>query len=297
MGRTGPWRHGVLDVQAHAGAQGHVVGNTWPAFALAAELGARNVELDVRVTRDGVPVVWHDMVIHPKNVLARDRKVYGRRIDELSYAELSVLETGTVTQPEHRDQRPVTGVGILRLVDLFTGLSRICPTMWFTVEVKLDCTDPRQIGRRRQTLDAVLAAIDAAAVRDRAILHSFDWTLLDEARERAPYLLRSALVAANENWWAESPFLPKRTFEDNGGDPVISAYRLGVDAIAPRFRTLSGIATVDATFVSRAHALGLAVNPWTVDTARDHTLLLRAGVDGIVTNYPERLVGTTTPRW
>ena len=47
----------------------------------------------------------------------------------------------------------------------------------------------------------------------------------------------------------------------------------------------------DRAFVDRAHRLGLAVNPWTVDAPREHARLLRAGVDGIVTNYPERLVG------
>lgn len=293
----GPWGEGRLDVQAHAGAQGHYVGNTWPAFRRAVELGARNVELDVRVTADGVPVVWHDLVIDRKDALARDARLYGRRIDETTYDELRTLEVGLVTQAEHPRQRPVAGVGIMRLVDLFRDLSALSAGVWFTVEVKLDSWDPRQAERRAEILRAVLRSVDVAGVADRAIVHSFDWELLRLAARLAPELPRSALASHGETWVAGSPCVGARAYDDAGGDLALAAYRLGVDAVAPRYRDERGVAVVDGAFVARAHALGLAVNPWTVDAPRDHVALLRAGVDGIVTNYPERLAGASTSRW
>ena len=291
MTGRGPWGTGRLDVQAHAGAQGHVVGNTWPAFERAAALGARNVELDVRVTADGVPVCWHDMVLVPREVRCRDAALYGRRLDELTCAQLPGVEVGTVTQPELPTQRPMAGVGLLRLVDLFVRLSAVAPDMWFTVEIKLDPRDPAQAARRETIVRAVLAAIDAGGVRDRAIVHSFDWALLTLAARLAPDLPRSALASHGETWQAGSPFVGERTYAACGGDLALAAYRLGVDAVAPRWCDERGVLVVDRAFVDRAHALGLAVNPWTVDAPRDHVRLLRAGVDGIVTNYPERLVG------
>ena len=286
----GPWGTGVLDVQAHAGAQGHFVGNTWPAFERAAELGARNVELDVRVTADGVPVCWHDLILVPHEARCRDPRLYGRRLDELTYAELGTVEVGEVTQPALPTQRPVRGVGMLRLVDLFRRLSATAPDMWFTVEIKLDARDPAQVARRERILAAVLAAIDAGGVRERAIVHSFDWALLRLAARLAPDLPRSALASHGETWVPGSPFVGERTYAECGGDLALAAYRLGVDAVAPRWCDERGELVVDRAFVDRAHALGLAVNPWTVDAPRDHVRLLRAGVDGIVTNYPERLL-------
>lgn len=290
-GRRGPWGTGRLDVQAHAGAQGHYVGNTWPAFRRAAELGARNVELDVRVSADGVPMCWHDMVLVPEEARCRDERLYGRRIDELTWGELRAVEVGEVTRPELPAQRPVRGVGLLRLVELFRRMRALCPDMWFTVEIKLDAYDPRQVARRERILRSVLDAVDAGGVRDRVIVHSFDWALLRLAGSLAPDLPRSALASHGETWVAGSPWVGERTYADNGGDLALAAYRLGVDAVAPRWCDERGRLVVDRAFAHRAHALGLAVNPWTIDSPRDHVRLLRAGVDGIVTNYPERLIG------
>lgn len=287
----GPWGGGPLDVQAHAGAQGHFVGNSWPAFAAAAGLGARNVELDVRVSRDGVPVCWHDMELLPHEAVCRDARLYGRRIDELTWAELRAVEVGAVTHPELPTQRSVAGERLLRLDELFTRLSALCPTMWFTVEVKLDPRDARDAARREEILRAVLACVDAAGVRDRAIVHSFDWALLTLAARLAPDLPRSALASHGETWAPGSPFVGERTYDACGGDLALAAYRLGVDAVAPRWCDERGVLVPDRAFVDRAHRLGLAVNPWTVDAPREHARLLRAGVDGIVTSYPERLVG------
>lgn len=287
----GPWGTGALDVQAHAGAQGAYVGNTWPAFERAAQVGARNVELDVRVTADGVPVVWHDMVLGPQEVRCRDARLYGRRIDELTYAELGTVEVGEVTQAHLPAQRPVRNIGILRLEDLFRRLSAVCPVMWFTVEIKLDARDRRQAARRGEILGAVLAAIDEGGVRDRAIVHSFDWAVLRLAARVAPELPRSALASRGQTWAPGSPFVGERTYVECGGDLALAAYRLGAHAVAPRWCDQRGMLVVDRAFVDRAHTLGLAVVPWTVDAPRDHLRLLRAGVDGIVTNYPERLVG------
>lgn len=285
----GPWGGGLLDVQAHAGAQGHFVGNTWPAFERAAALGARNVELDVRVTADGVPVCWHDMVLVPHELRCRDASLYGRRLDELTYAQLGTVEVGSVTQPELPTQRAVAGESMLRLVDLFRRLSALVD-MWFTVEIKLDPRDPAQDARRETILRAVLAAIDEGGVRRRAIVHSFDWRLLELAGRLAPDLPRSALASHGETWLPGSPFVGAGTYAECGGDLPLAAYRLGVRAVAPRWCDDRGSLVVDHAFVARAHRLGLAVNPWTVDAPRDHVRLIRAGVDGIVTNYPERLL-------
>ncbi|MBW3086222.1 hypothetical protein KEM60_02433 [Austwickia sp. TVS 96-490-7B] len=290
MARRGPWDGLTCDIQAHAGAQGAYVGNSWPAFAEAARQGARNVELDVRVSADGVPVVWHDMVLEPGEVSCGDPRLFGKRIDEVTWRELSRVDVGQSMQSaQFPHQRGVAGQVMLSLVELFQRLSAVDPGMWFTVEIKLECDDPCQVARRRMIWDAIRDAISAGGVRERVIVHSFDWHILQLAAHDAPDLPRSALASHGETWLPGSPYVGESTYDSCGGDLALAAYWCGVDAIAPCHHDARGHAVVHRAFVERAHRLGLVVNPWTVDAPGQWIELLRAGVDGIVTNYPGRL--------
>ncbi|GAB77228.1 glycerophosphoryl diester phosphodiesterase [Austwickia chelonae] len=293
MAVRGPWHRGHFDIQAHAGAQGYYVGNTWSAFEDAVHCGSMNMELDVRVTKDGVPVVWHDMEITPREIQAWDQRLYGRRIDELTFDQLQQVEVGGVLDARFPRQRRGRYLRMLGLADLFNRLSRLSPEIWFTVEIKLESFDPLQAARRRAIVDAVLEAVDAARVRERVTMHSFDWECLRLITNLAPDLPRSALVAHGETWLPGSIHVGENTYDLNGGDAALAAYRLGAHAIAPRLRDEDGRIVVDRALIDRAHALGLAVVPWTVDVPGEQTALIRAGVDGIVTNYPEQLRGVT----
>ena len=55
----------ALDLQGHRGTRGHAPENTLPGFALAIEMGADTLEMDVGVTRDGVVVIHHDRRLNP----------------------------------------------------------------------------------------------------------------------------------------------------------------------------------------------------------------------------------------
>ena len=81
------------------------------------------------------------------------------------------------------------------------------------------------------------------------------------------------------------------------GDLVAAASSLGFDAISPVHGTPQNSTVTDpgyvpyvtADMVQRAHAAGMQVIPWTVDDKPTMRALIGAGVDGLITDYPDRL--------
>src|SRR5262245_49041180 len=146
---------------AHRGASGLAPENTLPAFELAYSLGIRWMELDVRLTRDGFPVVIHDGTV--------DRTTGGSGpVAELPLAEIRKLDAARGLYQSAR-------------VPLLTEALGSLPddTRWL-VELK-----PEEY-RSVELVEAALEAVEEAACGGRARLISFQPSLLGLARERAP---------------------------------------------------------------------------------------------------------------
>jgi glycerophosphoryl diester phosphodiesterase len=102
----------------------------------------------------------------------------------------------------------------------------------------------------------------------------------------------------------KSPWLGGIDADDFGGDLVDSAASLGFDAVSPVHGTpQNGTVTdpgyapyVTADMVARAHAKGMQVIPWTVDDEPTMRKLMDDGVDGVITDYPDKLRGVMAER-
>jgi glycerophosphoryl diester phosphodiesterase len=109
----------------------------------------------------------------------------------------------------------------------------------------------------------------------------------------APYLPLVAL-ADDRTFSPGSAWTGTVRYEDHDGDLVSAALALGAVAVAPAYAVPDGATTAgfrlvtDRAFVERAHAAGLAVVPWTVNSEEDLALVIDAGVDGLITDYPDR---------
>ncbi len=288
-----------FDVQGHRGALGYLPENSGAGFALAARLGATSVELDVRLSADGVPMVWHDPVLDLRRCRPPHPSLVGRRVDELTSQQLGEVLIGEHTREEHPGQRPAPGERMLSLRALFDQVTRVSPMMRFVVEVKVDQHDPRQRDRRAELVAATCAVIADCGVFDRSTVHSFDWAVLAQAADVAPHLRRSALASVRVDgcWFGDAlgvagagaAPLPVRDLpsaaRDAGAHVVCPYFALpyGGTSTAPGFELLANKDLAD-----RCHALGLRIVPWTVDDPADLALVVQAGVDGVVTNYPDR---------
>jgi glycerophosphoryl diester phosphodiesterase len=286
-----------FDLQGHRGARGLAPENTLAAFTRALGLGVTTLELDTGVTRDGVVVVGHDERLNP-DFTRRD----GRWIDspgpavfaltraELQRYDVGRLKPGTPYAARFAEQAPADGERIPTLADVFAlaGKARNT-TVRFNVETKLDPRHPELTAAPEAFAEAVIAAVRAAGMTDRTTLQSFDWRTLRQAQKVAPEIKTVCLTVqqpGDDNIQVgqpgPSPLLAGLDVDDFGGSVPRLVKAAGCAVWSPNARDLEPGA------VAEAHAQGLTVVPWTVNEESAMNALAASGVDGIITDYPDR---------
>jgi glycerophosphoryl diester phosphodiesterase len=288
--RPGPWASGRFDVEGHRGAKGLVVENTLASFAAAYEAGATGIELDVRLTADGHVVVWHDAVLLPYKCLPTGPDLVGARVDDLTLAQLRTVDVGSLTLPDHPWQQPAPGSRISTLAEVLRHGVEHAPGVWWTIELKIDPRDEREVAGRHRLLEGVLADVHEHGLERQCFVHSFDWSVLELSAELAPHVLRSALAEASVTWVPRSPLTGGVVPGETHHDVCDGAVAVGAQVISPEQ------SMVDRAFVERAHAVGLAVLPWTVNDPVRIAELVDTGVDGIVSDYPDRALAVVGAR-
>ena len=240
---------------AHRGGADGAPENTMAAFERAVALGYEWLETDVHVTRDGVVVAFHD------DRLDRVTDRMGA-IADLTYAEVCDADTGFwftldggATYP-YRDR----GVRVPALRDL---LER-----WPHVQVNIDAKADRTVA----PLMHLLLRTDSLA---RVCLASFSDRRLRWMRR----LAGTPVQTSTGGLAVTAAFLASRL----GRMPPLAATRLQVPTHAGRIRLL------DERFVGAAHAAGLAVDVWTVNSDRQIRDAVDLGVDGVMSDNLELL--------
>jgi glycerophosphoryl diester phosphodiesterase len=248
----------------HRGASAHFPENTLPAFQAAVEAGVPYLELDVWATADGHVVAHHDETLLR---LCGD----SRRISDLTLAELKALDAGFGFSPDGTN-RPCfnQGITIPTLADVLAAF----PAAYFNIEIKQETPAIEE---------QVLAAIHAAGMADRVLLAAEQDSIMQRLRPLCgdiPTSFSFAELAAFFTWL-------------QGG--CRGDYRPpGVALQIPE--NWEGRALVTPGTLQAAHALGLEVHVWTVNEPQDMERLLDFGVDGLMSDYPERLVAVTGRR-
>jgi len=288
-----------FDLQGHRGARGLAPENTLPAFARALSVGVTTLELDLGLTRDGVLVVAHDT--HLSRDLARgpDGQWLGARgpaLFSMTFAELQRfdvgrLRPGSAYAARFASQQGADGVRVPRLADVLFLVERAGNrAVRFNVETKLDPRDPAATASPEAFADAVVAFVRERGLAARVTVQSFDWRSLARVRERAPEIELSCLTAqqpGEDTVQAEvpgaKPWLAGLDPQAHGGSVPRLVAALGARIWSPHFQDLT------AERLRAARALGLRVLPWTANEPRDMERLIALGVDGIITDYPDRL--------
>jgi glycerophosphoryl diester phosphodiesterase len=274
-----------FDLQAHAGGRGQATGESLRAFAKSLELGVSTLELDINLTKDHQPLVWHDPVIESQQcsdtgpAFAGDPSYpyVGKLVYDLTLAQIRTLDCGKPASQFPRAE-VVRGNKIAVLPEVFSLTDSYRADVRYNIETKVAADHPAISAQPQEFVDVVLAAVRAAGKVDRVEIQSFDWRTLPLVRQAEPSIPLAALW--NEHTWVPgSPWLATVN-PDVVGDPVIGAMMVGASILSPEY------SLVDRALVDRAHSLGLSVIPWTVDDANDMRTQIAVGVDGIITNYP-----------
>jgi len=274
----------MIDLVGHRGARGLFPENTLEGFVQALALGIDGVELDVTSTADGVLVVSHDPTLNPEITRGPDGRWLTERgplIASLRLAELMAYDVGRIRPGsdyamQFPEQVPHDGA---RIPTLAAAL-RVNPPAQFNIELKTVPAQPDWTVGPVAMADAVIAVAQAAGAIGRIGLASFDWRGPRHARRLLPdlpliWLTNPERVADAALWWGGP--VPA----DYGGSVPRAVAAEGGPIWSPHHADLT------AELIAEAHALGLAVMPWTVNNAADMRRLLRAGINGLVTDRPD----------
>jgi glycerophosphoryl diester phosphodiesterase len=289
----------AFDLQGHRGARGLAPENTLEAFATALKIGVTTLELDVGVTKDGVVVVSHDRVLNPDHTRGPDGQFLtspGPAIRSLTLAELKRYDVGrlkpqTAYAASFPQQRPVDGARIPALREVFALTERMgANDVRFNIETKLTPTSGAETPDPEDFAAAVVAVVRDSGMAARVTVQSFDWRVLMALARIAPEVERSCLsVETPQDDTLErgrpgpSPWTAGLDIDDFGGSApkLVAATRCRV--WSPYYRNVSEAVMADA------NAAGLRVIPWTVNERPDMERLIDLKVDGLISDYPDRL--------
>ena len=296
----------AMEIQGHRGARGLLPENTIPAFERAIELGVDVLELDLGMTRDGVPVAHHDRALDPdrtRDAAGAWLAPPGPFVNTLDLAALSEFDVGRAA-PGSRiakrfpEQVPRDGARIPTLAQVLAlGKRPGANGVRFNIETKVTPLAPEETAGPEEFARAVIGVLRTQGMLDRANLQSFDWRVLHEARKLAPDLSTVCLTA--ERRWMDNILR---------GRPGPSPWTAGLDIATfdgsvPRMVEAAGCAVwspyyrdVTEEALTEAHGLGLKVVVWTVNSVEEMLALARLGVDGIITDYPDRALDAFSRR-
>lgn len=283
----------AFDLQGHRGARGLAPENTLPAFERALAIGVTTLELDIGLTADGVLVVSHDPALNPAIVRDAGGKwlpARGPLLKDLSLRELQQYDVGRIdpASPYARTfstQQPVDGTRIPTLAQVFDLVrARGASHVRFNIETKLSPHLPQETVSAEAMADALLQAVREAGLRERVSIQSFDWRTLQRVQQREPGIptVYLSIQTSNTDNTKDGSWTAGLRLADHGSVPRM------VKAAGGKVWSPNAGALTQA-LVLEAQALGLQVIPWTVNNPADMERIVGWGVDGLITDYPDRL--------
>lgn len=246
-------------VIAHRGGAGLWPENTLYAFERAGRLGVDVIELDVRSTSDGVLVAMHDATVN--------RTTDGAgRVSEMTLEQLKKYDAGYRWSSDGGKSFPVRGRGISvpTLEEVFTAL----PKTRFIVEPKQDAPS---------ITAALCSLIRGRGMADKVVVASFSNAIMSEFRQACPEIATSATPSEVSKFLAM-----QKTGLDRAYSPPMQALQV------PEY--LGGLQVLSRGFVEAAHGRKLQVHAWTINETQDMRRMIEMGVDGLMTDYPDRLM-------
>ena len=288
----------AFDLQGHRGARGLAPENTLPAFERALAIGVHTLELDVAVTQDGVLVISHDPRLNPDITRAPDGRfltgpgplIHQTPLAELQRFELGRIKPGTRYATQFAEQVPVDGTRLPRLSDLFALVRRSGNAqVRFDIETKISPLAPDDTLAPEPFARLLIQAIRDAGMAQRSSIQSFDWRTLQVVQREAPEI-NTVYLTAQQRW------LDNVADGETGPSLWTAGLSLRQHGSVPRLVQAAGgrtwaahFADLDPAKIKQAQGLGLQVLAWTVNEPAQISTLLDWGVDGIISDRPDRV--------
>ncbi len=262
-----------IDIQGHRGCRGLLPENSLPAFEKAIDLGVTTLELDIAITKDKEVIVTHEPFMSRTICLQPDGEAIPDTLDKafnlykMSYEAIKAFDCGTKFHDRFPNQEKMS-VHKPLLSEVFELAKGKDSDVKFNIEIK---SKPEYYGvytpQPEEYVAIVLKTIKDHGMFDRTNLQSFDLNILERIKVQSPDMPIALLVDDNE------------TIE---GKMQELSYK--PEIISPYFKLL------DQAKVTELQSKGYQVIPWTINESTDMQQMIDWNVDGIITDYPDRLI-------
>ena len=263
-----------IDVQGHRGCRGLYPENSLPAFQKALDLGVTTLELDLVISKDKKVVVSHDPFMNHEIALDIDgneipkaeEKSY--KLYTMTYDSIKKYDCGSKYYARFPEQHKIKTYKPLleEVIDLAEAQSN--HAIRYNIEIKSqpkwDEVFTPKVG---EFVALALKIINAKGIANRVTLQSFDVRALEEIKRTAPKIETSLLVDWNESITGK---LKRLSFKP--------------EIVSPYFKL------INKNKVKNLHDKGFKVIPWTVDKEKNINRMIDYKVDGIISDYPDRVM-------
>lgn len=270
---------GEFDVQGHRGCRGLMPENTIPAMIKALDLGVTTLEMDVVITKDNKVLVSHEpwfeseITTKPDGSFIKPGEAMQYNIFQMNYDEIKKYDVGMKPHSRFLKQEKIKAIKPL-LADLFDSIAenmkiRRRPFPYFNIETKcLPAGDGRFHPKPEEFVELLMAVIKEKQVEERVIIQSFDFRTLKYLHEKYPSIKTAMLIEDSD---------------ENDFDGQLNKLGYTPQYYSPN-HTL-----VDEKLVKQCHDKGMKIIPWTVNDPKQFKKLKKLGIDGVITDYPDKI--------
>ena len=262
-----------IDIQGHRGCRGLFPENSLPAFEKALDLGVHTLELDIVISKDLKVVVSHEPYMNhiicrqPNGENISDSIQKPFNLFELNYEEIKAFDCGSKFHPSYPEQQNLKTHKPL-LAEVFELAKAKNPKVKFNIEIK---SKPEYYGiytpEPKTYVALVLDEIESNGLLSQVNLQSFDLTILEEINNQMESMPVALLVDEGE--------VIAEKLEQLSFKPEI---------ISPYYKLLT------EENVEDYKSKGFQIIPWTINEISDMKLMIALKVDGLITDYPDRLI-------
>lgn len=268
----------TLDVQGHRGCRGLLPENTIPAFKRAIDLGVTTLELDLVISKDEVVIISHEPFFSheiskdPEGNLIAEATQFRHNIYELNYDEIKQYDVGSKGNPRFpkQDLFPVhkpSFSDMVKEIEAYVAEKGVKKPL-YNIEIKRTPKFDNQFhpdALRFATL--VVNTVMELGIEERTFIQSFDIASLQET-QKLNDKLKLVYLIQNQN-----------SIEDN-----IKALGFTPEVYSPYFKL------IDQSIVEYCNKHDMLLIPWTVNEVDEMKHMIALKVDGIITDYPDRLM-------
>ncbi len=266
-----------FDWQGHRGARGLLPENTIPAFKKALDLGMTTLELDVVISKDKQVIVSHEpffsaeicLDTQGKEIKKEEEKKYN--IYTYTYGQIKSFDCGSKGNSRFPEQQKMK-VSKPLLSEVFIAMEQYrkeknLPLFNYNIEIKSTPEGDNTYHPAPQEFsDLVYGVIKKHIPVDRITLQSFDFRVLQYWHQKYPQVQLAALVANTKS--------TEQNLQELGFTPHI---------YSPYYEML-----INQAEVKKIQDQGMQLIPWTVNDVQMMKKLQSWGVNGIITDYPDR---------